>query len=127
MQLEAVVCNAPVMFQAWHSFEDFHVNPYVGVQGANIILADDFVGDNVQDNLHVFVPGNWSVIIKVSYVQGQEQGIGGGNNDIQQTFGCCEAGAFCGGNSWKSSLSLPTVTQTRWFSVLCGRIMETRR
>ena len=80
---------------------DFRINRAVGGQGVKVVLADIFVGDNVQGNFHVFVPGNWSVIIKVVYVQGQEPGIGGGNNDIQQTFGCREASAVCGGNSWK--------------------------
>ena len=101
MKLEAVICNAPGQFQDWNYFAGFHIKPAVGDQGAKIVLADDFVGDNVQGNLHVFVPGNWSVIIKVFYVQGQETGIGGGNDAIKQTFGCHEADGVCGGNSWK--------------------------
>ena len=82
MQMEAFIRNAPGLFQAWHSFADFHINSSVGGQGAKIVLADDFVRDNVQGNLHVFVPGHWSVIIKVFYVQGQEPGIGGGYDTI---------------------------------------------
>ena len=65
MKLEAFIHNAPGLFQAWHSFVDFHINPAIGGQGTKIVLADDFVGGNVQGNLHLFVPGHWSVIIKV--------------------------------------------------------------
>ena len=98
MQLDAVIRNAPCLFQAWHSFADLHINPAVGGQRAKIVLEDDFVWDNVQGNIHVFVPGHWSLIINVFNVQGQLPGIGGGNNTIQQTFGCREAGAVGGGN-----------------------------
>ena len=77
MHLKAAIRNAPGLFQAWHSFADFHINPAVGGQGARIVLADDFFGDNVQGNLHVFVPGHWSVIIKVliSRVRKQASGV----------------------------------------------------
>ena len=30
MHLEAVICNAPGLFQAWYSFADFHINTAVG-------------------------------------------------------------------------------------------------
>ena len=101
IQLKAVIHNAPGLFQAWNSFAGFHINPAVGGQGANIVLADDFVGDNVQGNLHIFVSGHWSVIIIINYFQGQEPGIGGGSNTIQKMLGCREAGAVCGSNYWK--------------------------
>ena len=71
MQLDAVIHNAPFLFQAWNSFADLHINPDVGGQRAKIVLEDDFIGDNVQVNLHVFVPGHWSLIINVFNVQGQ--------------------------------------------------------
>ena len=58
MQLEAVIHNAPFLFQVWHYFADFHINPFVGGQGAEIVLADDFVRENAQGNVHVFVPGH---------------------------------------------------------------------
>ena len=127
MQLEDFIHNAPGLFQAWHFFVDFHINPAVGGQGSKIVLADDFVGDNIQGNLHVFIPGHICFIKKKLCVQDQEPGIGGGNGSIQKTFGCREDGAVCGGNSWKSSLSPPTVTRTRWVSVFCGQILENRQ
>ena len=71
MQMELVILNATGLFQAWYSFADFHVNPDVGGQGGKTILADDFIGGNIQGNFHVFVPGHWSFIIKVFNVQGQ--------------------------------------------------------
>ena len=64
MHLEAVIRNVPGLFQAWHSFADFHINPAVGGQGSKIVLADDFVGANIQGNLHVFIPGHICFIIK---------------------------------------------------------------
>ena len=47
MQLEAVIQNAPGLFQAWHYFAYFHINLDIGGQGVKVVLVDDFVGGNV--------------------------------------------------------------------------------
>ena len=98
-----------------------------GLLYANIVLVDDFVGDNVQGNFHLFVPRHWSVIIKVFMYRVRNRALGVGTALLSINLVVVRPAQFVVVIPGKSSLSPPTVTRTRRVSVFCGQMMETRR
>ena len=113
MHLEAVIRNVPGLFQAWHSFADFHINPAVGGQGAKIVLTDHFVGYNVQGKFYVFVPGHWSVKIKFFMSRVRNRALGVETMVFIRHLVVVRLAQFVVAIPGKASLLLPTVTQTR--------------
>jgi hypothetical protein len=55
---EAIVGNLACLLEPWHSLLDFHRHPAVDGKGAPVILASDFIWDELELHAHVLVPGH---------------------------------------------------------------------
>ena len=74
---KAVVGDSSCLFQAWHSFLDFHVNPaVVGCERLEVVFVDDFVGHFGDMDFHVFVAGHGGTVIEIFQIECTESGVG---------------------------------------------------
>ena len=87
---EAVVGNADSLLQPGHAFSDFHKNPAIRGEGAEMILGNDFFGNRVQGHLHILVPLHRGIVVKNDDIQGYELGQGSGHRVVEQALGCCQ-------------------------------------
>ena len=100
MQLESVVCDNAGLFEAGHSFANFHVHTSVGGgKLAKVVLENDFFGEGGERKFHIFVSFHRCAIVKILDVHGHEFGAGGGQGAVEQNFGGGEAGTMGGGGA----------------------------
>ena len=76
----------PACFSPGIPFSNFHKNPAIRGEGAELILGDDFFGDHVQGHLHILVPLHRCIVLKIDYVQGHELGQGSGHRDVNHAL-----------------------------------------
>ena len=101
MLLEAVVGNASSLFEAGHALANFDVHVSVRDKVEKVILGDDFVGDQLDWQLHVLVPFHGGAIVKVFDIEDHELGVGSGDSAVEETFSCGQASALGGGDTGK--------------------------
>ena len=64
--LEALVRNLAGLFEAGHSFADFHINPAIGSgDGMELVFLDNFVGELEKVHLHVLKTGHGRPVIEI--------------------------------------------------------------
>ncbi len=97
--LEFVVGNAASLLEAWHAFSDFNVNVAVGDKVKQVVLVDDFLGNELQRELHVFVALHRCAIVEIFYIQYHVFGVRSRDGAVEMTLGSGEACALCRGHT----------------------------
>ncbi len=78
-----------------------HINPTLVVdQIEEIVALDDFVRDEVEVEVHVFVVGHGSHEVEIGEVHAVEFSIGSGNGGVDEEFGGDEIGC------WRACVSI---------------------
>ena len=97
--LEFVVGNAASLLEAWHAFSDFNVNVAVGDKVKQVVLVDDFLGNELQRELHVFVALHRCAIVEIFYIQYHVFGVRSRDGAVEMILGSGEACALCRGHT----------------------------
>ena len=63
MTRESLVGDEACLFEAWHALAYFDVDPSPFV--LEIVLGDDFIWNDGEREIHLFVPYHGSTVIKV--------------------------------------------------------------
>jgi hypothetical protein len=93
---EANVGNDAGLFEAVHALANFHVHPPVrGGEGLQRVLLYDFVGNDAEGKLHVFVPFHWRVEVENLNVGDHEAGVRGGDCTVEEALGRGKLGGRC--------------------------------
>ena len=97
VDLEPIVCNDAILFQAWHVFADLQVYPSVRCDLAEIVLDDDLFKNYVQADLYILIPSHSGTVINVFNIQSEGMVTGGGDGAVQNSLSRRQAGAVgCG-------------------------------
>ena len=70
--VETFVGNPAGLIQAWHSLPDFHLDPTTFGKLPKVILCHNFVWDETERDVHVFVPRHQSVVVIILDVEGEK-------------------------------------------------------
>ena len=65
---EAVVSNFTCLFEAGHAFSYFDINNAFDGNCVEVVLVYDFLGNDFDGELHVFVNFEGGFVIKIFYV-----------------------------------------------------------
>jgi hypothetical protein len=100
---EALVGNDSSLFESVHAFANLDVDPSA-VRGDNVhevVLFDDFVGDDADVHAHVFVAAHWCFKVEIFEVAGDGASVLVGQDDaVDEAFGSGEACGGCADISW---------------------------
>ena len=96
---EAVVGDEARLLQPGHTFLDFHKNPAIQGEGAELITSNDLFEDHVQGHLHILVPLHRGIVVKIDDVQGHELGQGSGHRAVDKALSCRQSSAGGGGDT----------------------------
>ena len=128
MHSELVIGNAAGLFETGNALSDLEVYPTVRARKASkVVLVENFRWKDVEGDLHIFETRHVHIVVEVLDVKGKKACIGRGHDTVDQDIGCGQTRTVGGGFPGKSSLSSPTVDQTRWTSDLWGRSDATSR
>ena len=76
------------MGEAVHAFANFDIDPsFVIDQVAEVVFNDDFFGDDVESESHVFRVGHRSVEVEVGQINAEEHGSRGADGGVDEEFG----------------------------------------
>ncbi len=98
---ESVVGNASSLFEARHAFADFDVDVSIGDKVKQLVLVNDFLWDELEWELHVFVPFHGGAVVKVFYIEHHKFGVRSGDGAVEETFGGGQACTLGGGQAWE--------------------------
>jgi hypothetical protein len=88
---EANIGNEGALFEAVHALANFHVHPPAGGgKGLQRVLLHDFVGNDAEGKLHVFLPFYWRVEVEILNVGDHEAGVRGGDRTASETNSTCK-------------------------------------
>ena len=75
------------MGEAIHGPSDFHVNETIFGLGAEIILLDDVVRNDLERDTHVFVSVEWCSEVEQFEISGEVSCIGGADYTVPEYLG----------------------------------------
>ena len=93
VETEAVVGDAASLLHPGHAFSDFHKNPTIRGERAELILGNDLFGDHVQGHLHILLPIHRGIVVKIDDAKGHELVRGSVHRAVDQELSCCQASA----------------------------------
>jgi hypothetical protein len=97
--LESVVGNASSLFEAQHAFPEFEVDVPIGDKVKQMVLVNDFLWDELDRELHLFVTFHEGSVVKVFDIEHHKFGGRSGDGAVEETFGCGQACALGGGQA----------------------------
>ena len=81
---EAVVCDAAGLFETRHPFLDFNVHVVVVYKVMKVVLGDNFFGDDVDWEAHVFEVSEWGAVVEVFDFFASKMAVGGGDGAVEE-------------------------------------------
>ena len=66
-----------------------------------LVLVNDFLWDELEWELHVFVPFHGGAVVKVFYIEHHKFGVRSGDGAVEETFGGGQACTLGGGQAWE--------------------------
>ena len=78
MMDKSVLGNAAGLFEAGHSFPNFHVHVLVVDKVVKFVGVNDFLCNFVKAYAHVFVAGYWGTVVEVADLASGKAGSGCG-------------------------------------------------
>ena len=86
--LEVVGGNASSLIEAGHAFSDFDIDISIRDKSKKkAVLLNDFLGDELDWELHVLVAFHGCVIVKLVDIKDSKLGIWSGDGAVEETFG----------------------------------------
>ena len=82
VRFEAIIVDAPDLFQSKHTLADFHAYPSVGAERLEAVLVNNFGRDSSNCKLHIFVPSYLGTLVEVLDVQSHESSVVGGESAV---------------------------------------------
>ena len=125
VDLEPIVRNAAGLFQAWHSFADLQVHPYVRCELDEVVLGYDLFRKYRQAYFHILVTPHGGVVIKILMSRVMKRAPGVDMVLFKRNLVVVNMAKLVFVSPEKSNLFLPTVTRTRCISVFWGRMLAT--
>ncbi len=101
MFFEELVGKGAYLWETVHPFSDFDVHPSILIYYvAEIVLFDNFFGDDIEFEVHVFGVWHGCVQIEIRQVNAMECYTRGADCRVYQEFCCEEVGCGCALVAW---------------------------
>lgn len=91
---KGIIRNLAGLGETVHPLSDFDVDIAIVDKWAEVVLVENRLGDERYRDHHVFIAIHVSVQVEVFDVHGHEHGVWGGQDAVEEEFGCGEAGGF---------------------------------
>ena len=90
---KAFVCDVASLFETGHPFLDFNIHIVFVYKVVKVVLGDDFFGDDVDWEAHVFKVGEWGAVVEIFDVYASKNAVGGGDGAVEDYFDCGDGSA----------------------------------
>ena len=82
VRFEAIIGDAPGLFEAGHNLANLLVYPSVGAERLEVLLVNSLGRDASKCKVHIFLPSHISTVVEVLDVQSHKVSIGGGESAV---------------------------------------------